>query len=278
MLCVNTTDGEEVAAKIEPIRASHPRLPYESKLYKTLQGGVGIPRIWWHGPEGDYTVLVMDLLGPSLETHFKFCYGRFTMKTVLMLADQMIRRIEYVHNKNFIHRSIKPENFCMGLGPHRNKVFLIDFGRSKKYIENRTCKHIPYRENMNHNPSPYASIKASLGLAQSRRDDMESLGYVLMYFNRGSLPWQDIKAATEKQKYEKISEKKMSTPVDILCQGFPHEFAMYLNYCRALRFEEAPDYMYLRQLFRTLFRTQNYLYDYTYDWAMMGKGLGLSHS
>merc|ERR1712105_567175 len=92
--------------------------------------------------------------------------------------------------------------------------------------------------------------------------DMESLGYVLMYFNRGSLPWQGLKAATKKQKYEKISEKKMSTPVEVLCKGFPAEFAMYLNYCRGLRFEEAPDYMYLRQLFRILFRTLNHQYDY----------------
>ena len=98
--------------------------------------------------------------------------------------------------------------------------------------------------------SRYASINAHLGIEQSRRDDMESLGYVLMYFNRGSLPWQGLKAATKKQKYEKISEKKMSTPVEVLCKGFPAEFAMYLNYCRGLRFEEAPDYMYLRQLFR----------------------------
>merc|ERR1719197_1558532 len=90
-----------------------------------------------------------------------------------------------------------------------------------------------------------------------------------MYFNRGSLPWQGLKAATKKQKYEKISEKKMSTPVEVLCKGFPAEFAMYLNYCRGLRFEEAPDYMYLRQLFRILFRTLNHQYDYTFDWTML---------
>jgi len=101
---------------------------------------------------------------------------------------------------------------------------------------------------------------------------MESMGYVLMYFNRGSLPWQGLKvgkAATKKQKYEKISEKKMSTPVEVLCKGFPAEFAMYLNYCRGLRFEEQPDYMYLRQLFRILFRTLNHQYDYTFDWTML---------
>jgi len=94
-------------------------------------------------------------------------------------------------------------------------------------------------------------------------------GYVLMYFNRGSLPWQNLKAATKKQKYEKISEKKMSTPIEVLCKGYPAEYAMYLNYCRGLRFDEAPDYMYLRQLFRILFRTLNYNYDYVFDWTML---------
>ncbi|XP_051981058.1 casein kinase I-like, partial [Xyrauchen texanus] len=149
-------------------------------------------------------------------------------------------------------------------------LFLIDFGLAKKYRDNRTRQHIPYREDKNlTGTARYASINAHLGIEQSRRDDMESLGYVLMYFNRTSLPWQGLKAATKKQKYEKISEKKMSTPVEVLCKGFPAEFAMYLNYCRGLRFEEAPDYMYLRQLFRILFRTLNHQYDYTFDWTML---------
>merc|ERR1711992_182962 len=232
-LGINITNGEEVAVKLESVKARHPQLLYESKLYKILQGGVGIPHIRWYGPERDYNVLVMDLLG----------------------------RIEYVHNKNFIHRDIKPDNFLMGIGRHCNKLFLIDFGLAKKYRDNRTRQHIPYREDKNlTGTARYASINAHLGIEQSRRDDMESLGYVLMYFNRGSLPWQGLKAATKEQKYEKISEKKMSTPVEVLCKGFPAEFAMYLNYCRGLRFEEAPDYMYLRQLFRILFRTLNHQY------------------
>lgn len=269
-LGINITNGEEVAVKLESVKARHPQLLYESKLYKILQGGVGIPHIRWYGQERDYNVLVMDLLGPSLEDLFNFCSRRFTMKTVLMLADQMIGRIEYVHNKNFIHRDIKPDNFLMGIGRHCNKLFLIDFGLAKKYRDNRTRQHIPYREDKNlTGTARYASINAHLGIEQSRRDDMESLGYVLMYFNRGSLPWQGLKAATKKQKYEKISEKKMSTPVEVLCKGFPAEFAMYLNYCRGLRFEEAPDYMYLRQLFRILFRTLNHQYDYTFDWTML---------
>lgn len=269
-LGINITNGEEVAVKLESHKARHPQLLYESKLYKILQGGVGIPHIRWFGQEKDYNVLVMDLLGPSLEDLFNFCSRRFTMKTVLMLADQMIGRIEYVHNKNFIHRDIKPDNFLMGIGRHCNKVFIIDFGLAKKYRDHRTGQHIPYREDKNlTGTARYASINAHLGIEQGRRDDMESLGYVLMYFNRTSLPWQGLKAATKKQKYEKISEKKMSTPVEVLCKGFPAEFAMYLNYCRGLRFEEAPDYMYLRQLFRILFRTLNHQYDYTFDWTML---------
>lgn len=107
-LGINITNGEEVAVKLESTKARHPQLQYESKLYKLLQGGVGIPHIRWYGQERDYNVLVMDLLGPSLEDLFNFCSRRFTMKTVLMLADQMVGRIEFVHNKNFIHRGQYP--------------------------------------------------------------------------------------------------------------------------------------------------------------------------
>ncbi|KAL2728383.1 casein kinase I isoform alpha-like isoform X1 [Vespula maculifrons] len=265
-LGINIANGEEVAVKLENVRARHPQLLYESKLYKILHGGIGIPHIRWYGTEREYNVLVMDLLGPSLEDLFTFCSRRFTIKTVLMLADQMIGRIEFVHCKHFIHRDIKPDNFLMGIGRHCNKLFLIDFGLAKKYRDSQSRMHIVYREDKNlTGTARYASINAHLGIEQSRRDDMESLGYVLMYFNRGSLPWQGLKAATKKQKYEKISEKKMSTPVE----GFAAEFAMYLNYTRGLRFEESPDYMYLRQLFRILFRTLNHQYDYTFDWTML---------
>ena len=133
-----------------------------------------------------------------------------------------ISRIEYIHSKNFIHRDIKPDNFLMGLAKKGNLVYIIDFGLAKKFRDPRTHLHIAYRENKNlTGTARYASINTHMGVEQSRRDDLESLGYVFMYFNRGSLPWQGLKAQTKRQKYERISEKKMATGVEELCKGFP---------------------------------------------------------
>mmetsp|Transcript_30088 Transcript_30088/g.77193 ORF Transcript_30088/g.77193 Transcript_30088/m.77193 type:complete len:341 (-) Transcript_30088:233-1255(-) len=262
--------GEEVGIKLESIKTKHPQLLYESKLYKILQGGTGIPNVRWYGVEGDYNVMVLDLLGPSLEDLFNFCNRQFSLKTVLMLADQVISRIEFVHSKSFIHRDIKPDNFLMGLGKRANQVNVIDFGLAKKYRDPKTHIHIPYRENKNlTGTARYASINTHLGIEQSRRDDVESLGYVLMYFLRGSLPWQGLKAATKKQKYEKISEKKMSTPIEVLCKGHPEEFRTYFQYCRSLRFDDKPDYAYLRKLFRELFTREGYQWDYVFDWTIL---------
>lgn len=277
-LGVNVMTGEEVAVKMESQKTKHPQLLFESKLYRILQGGVGVSNQRWYGTHNaGYNVLVTDLLGPNLEDLFNFCSRKFTTKTVLMLADQMLARVEYIHNKNFIHRDIKPDNFLMGIGRQCNKVFLIDFGLAKKYRDLRTRAHIPYKEGKSlTGTARYASINAHLGVEQSRRDDMESLGYVLMYLIRGSLPWQGLKAATKKQKYEKISEKKMSTPIEVLCKGYPQEFSLYLNYSRGLRFDEAPDYTYLRkELFRRLFTKKlNYQYDFQFDWNLLKQSAG----
>ncbi|CAG8499069.1 6242_t:CDS:2 [Diversispora eburnea] len=236
-LGTNIINGEEVAIKLESTKAKHPQLEYESKVYKTLAGGVGIPFVRWYGTECDFNAMVIDLLGPSLEDLFNFY--------------------------------IKPDNFLMGIGKRGNQVNVIDFGLAKKYRDPKTHLHIPYRENKNlTGTARYASINTHLGVEQSRRDDLESLGYVMMYFCRGSLPWQGLKAATKKQKYDRIMEKKMTTPTELLCRAFPNEFAIYLNYTRSLRFDDKPDYSYLRKLFRDLFVREGFQYDYVFDWTI----------
>ncbi|KAG5419862.1 hhp1 [Candida metapsilosis] len=268
-LGTNIISGEEVAIKLENTKAKHPQLEYEAKVYKALSGGVGIPFVRWYGTECDYNAMVIDLLGPSLEDLFNYCNRKFTYKTVLLLADQLICRIEYIHARCFIHRDIKPDNFLMGIGRRGSQVNVIDFGLAKKYRDPRTHLHIPYRENKNlTGTARYASVNTHLGIEQSRRDDLESLGYVLIYFCRGSLPWQGLKAATKRQKYDRIMEKKMTTPNNILCKGLPSEFLDYMNYIKTLRFDDKPDYAYLRKLFRDLFKKENYRYDYVFDWTL----------
>ncbi|CAN4098525.1 unnamed protein product [Withania somnifera] len=269
-LGANVQTNEEVAIKLENVKTKHPQLLYEAKLYKILHGGTGVPNLKWFGVEGDYNVLVMDLLGPSLEDLFNFCSRKMSLKTVLMLADQMINRVEFVHAKSFLHRDIKPDNFLMGLGRRANQVYVIDFGLAKKYRDSATHQHIPYRENKNLiGTARYASMNTHLGIEQSRRDDLESLGSVLMYFLRGSLPWQGLKAGTKKQKYEKISEKKVSTSIETLCRGYPAEFASYFHYCRSLRFDDKPDYAYLKRIFRDVFIREGFQFDYVFDWTIL---------
>ncbi|KAL8208378.1 hypothetical protein R6Q57_007790 [Mikania cordata] len=269
-LAVNIQTGEECAVKLEPTKTKHPQLHYESKIYMLLQGGTGVPNFKWFGVEDEYNVMVIDLLGPSLEDLFNYCNRKFSLKTVLMLADQLINRVEYVHARSFLHRDLKPDNFLMGLGRKANQVYVIDFGLAKKYRDLQTHRHIPYRENKNlTGTARYASVNTHLGVEQSRRDDLESLGYVLMYFIRGSLPWQGLKAGTKKQKYDRISEKKMSTPIEVLCKSYPSEFISYFHYCRSLKFEDKPDYSYLKRLFRDLFIREGYQFDYVFDWTML---------
>lgn len=263
----NVQTGEEVAIKLESVSAKQPQLMYEAKLYKIIAGSAGIPTVYWFGVEGDYNVMVINLLGPSLEDLFNFCDRRFSLKTLLILADQMLTIIEYVHSKNFIHRDIKPENFLMGMGRTEKQLHIIDFGLAKKYRNPYTQEHIPYRDGKQlTGTARYASINTHVGIEQSRRDDLEAIGYVLMYFGRGSLPWQGSKGATKEEKYKRIQEKKESTPPEVLGKHLPPEVTTYLNYCRNLNFEDRPNYAFPRMLLRDLFAREKCETDLVFDW------------
>ncbi|KAG6851241.1 hypothetical protein H0H93_011677 [Arthromyces matolae] len=298
----NLLNSQTVAIKFEPRKAEAPQLRDECRSYRILAGCsqysssythpfvhvhfavAGIPQIYHFGQEGLHNILVIDLLGPSLEDLFDMCGRKFSIKTVCMAARQMLSRVQTIHEKNLIYRDIKPDNFLIGRPGTKgaNVIHVVDFGMAKQYRDPKTKQHIPYRERKSlSGTARYMSINTHLGREQSRRDDLEALGHVFMYFLRGSLPWQGLKAATNKQKYEKIGEKKQTTPIKELCEGFPamdnsngflEEFGIYLNYVRKLGFEETPDYDFLRELFARVLKSSGEIEDGGKGWEAPTNG------
>ena len=266
-LGINLKTKEEIAIKLELVETRTPQLNYESKILKFLQGGEGFPVVHFYGVVGNYNVMIIDLLGPTLEDKFKVCNNKFSLKTVLMLAIQMLNRIEFLHSRHFLHRDIKPENFLLGIGKKKHEIFLIDFGLAKRFRDSKTGDHIAYQDGKSLTGTAiYASIYTHLGIEQCRRDDLESLGYVLMYFLRGDLPWMGLQLKTREEKQQKIMELKINyTPV-LLCKGFPDEFINYFNIVREMQFEAKPDYDLLKNLFMSCLKKNNLNFDFNFDW------------
>ena len=185
-----------------------------------------------------------------------------------MLGIQMIDRIEWVHDKLIVHRDIKPDNFVMGRGDSAHIVYLLDFGLTKKYWSSHLNSHLKFTINKKlTGTARYASINALRGCEQSRRDDLEAIGYVLLYFLRGSLPWQGLKMDKKDDRYKKIYEKKKATTAEELAKGFPSEMCEYIKYTRNIDFEAKPDYNYLRGLLKNIMMKNSFEFDYYYDWC-----------
>lgn len=265
--------NREVAIKLEKSTARHPQLRFEAKVYQELQGSPGVPRLMYYGQDGQYNVLVIQRLGYSLDHLFRYCGNRFSLKTVLMLADQMLQRLETLHDNRVIHRDLKPDNFVFGLEAHANDLYLIDFGLSKCYVHPDTMVHIPFQTGKSLIGTPrYASINNHRGFEQSRRDDLESMAYLLLYFLGGRLPWQATEKAKsvakkEKMPFQKIGEWKERISEADICPSAPDELVLLLKYSQALGFYERPDYQRVRQMLSRLFDAQGYTRDNVFDWT-----------
>ena len=276
-LVINT--DKEVAIKLEKDQPSPDfGLVKEAKILADLQGEAGFPKILAQGIKDtfNYRYMVMPILGLDMQKCLKLAGGNFSLKTTLMLADQIIRRLETLHNHGYVHRDIKPDNFMLGKdSTSADHLFLVDFGLSKQYVDSQG-KHISFSENQGvTGTAPYASRNAHWGYELSRRDDLEAVGYLLLRF-MGELPWhkgelsgQKVEGSTDKETYQLIAAIKVKKTIEELCQNLPKEFALYFKHVRSLTFEQTPNYKKLLEVFRTLFVQKGYDYDYKYDWSKL---------
>ena len=255
------------AMKFENKSRSQSLLESEATIMNYLRGP-NIPNIESFGTSGEYNILIMQLMDKSLEDLINI-HKNFSVKTVCLLAFQMMNILQNIHDKHIIHRDIKPDNFVMGNSENNAHLYIIDFGLAKKFRSSRTLVQYPYiKKKKLTGTARYASIHALEEYEQSRRDDLESVGYVLLYFLRGSLPWQGLKVKTKEARYQKILEKKKETTSEELCKNFPEEFQEYVTYTRNLGYTDDPDYDMLRGLFSSLLCDKmGENFDFIYDWT-----------
>jgi serine/threonine protein kinase len=260
-------NNEYFALKFENKTKGQSLLENEATIMTYLKGP-NIPLIKSYGYSGDYNILVMQLMDKSLEDIFNK-RKKFSVKTTCMIGYQMVNVLQYIHDRHIIHRDIKPDNFVMGANENNAHLYLLDFGLAKKYRSSRTLIQYPLiKKKKLTGTARYASIHALEELEQSRRDDLESVGYVLMYFLRGGLPWQGLKIRSKEDRYKKILEKKKQTSSEELCRGFPEEFREFVEYTRNLEYTETPDYDMLRNKFVNLVtKKKGESFDYIYDWT-----------
>ena len=259
------------AVKLEEMRQNQFVLEEES-IFLSYLNCPRIPKLKTFGYSGSLIILVMELLGDSLDKIFdKLPSRKMSIRCVCNIAYQLLMIFEIIHNCNIIHRDIKPANVAIGFEGKSKFIYLLDFGLSKKYRSSKTKKHFPFVQgNKLIGNARYSSINALDGGTQSRRDDLESLGYLLLYLLLGRLPWQGHISHSKEDKYYKIREIKKNTTPEELCQGLPPQIQEYVEYTRNLEYETDPDYNYLKNLFLTILKHYNWEFDYYYDWDQVG--------
>lgn len=260
-------DGELVDSKEEiaiKISSDISMIKNEEAIYEKLSDAVGFPRFMGTGVDYDTGAIALELLGKSLDKLFEECNNKFSLKTVLMLADQMLARIEFLHSRNILHRDIKPSNFAIGLGPKSNQIFLYDFGLS---IMNSRYSNLNQGEYSFMGTIRFASISSQEGNIPTRRDDLESFGYMLIYLLKGKLPWSHLTNENTGFKFQNVLASKTTTPLSDLCSGLPSEFVTFIERTRNLDNDQIPPYSEYRKMFRELFISLGYIYDNKFDWS-----------
>ena len=263
---INIATGENVAIKVEDYKKTESILEGEAFFLFFLKG-YGIPEVKSYGIFGKYKVLVQTLLGDSLEIIFIKMRYNLSIKDICMVAIQLLDRLEFIHSKYIIHRDIKPDNIMIDYETKRI-IYLIDFGLAKKYRSSRTGKHIKFTiPKRLTGTARYASVNALRGTEQSRRDDLESAGYVFVYLaQKGDLPWQGLNIEDKLERYKKIYLIKRDIKPNILCKGLPKEFAEYIKYVKGLPFEDEPNYNYLKGLFTDVLTQKMLKNDLHFSW------------
>ena len=245
--CLDVKTHKEYSIKVESNDTTNPQLLHEYKILKSLEGNEGIPTTYLFKNIGGESILIMDLLGPNLEDILQDTKTKtFTLKTCLMAMKQIIERLKLIHKEGIIHRDLKPENLLVTKNIRNCLIYLIDYGLSKKYKDTKNDTHIPFK---NDRPITgtirYVSINTHKGIEQSRRDDIESACYIIIYFLNGKLNWDGIKCKTKEEKIQKIMEKKEEFKNNKEYKKLPQTFSQIFQYVYHLGFEEKPNYEYI---------------------------------